>query len=951
MGTGRHAPADRRGNGDSWKRLLRRVGIDFYAGEAIPAILLFSSFLLSYTFQYTVKSVRQATFIDALGAARLPYVYLLVALCSYPILRLYSRFSDRLSAHAMITTTCTMIAASLGLFWWLFGFSWTWVPLAFYIWVTILFVLISSQLWSYANHLFQPRQAKRLFGFIGAGGLLGSVAGGQVARLATMLTGTRDALLVAAVLILGIIGLIYPIRRRQPAADARAHRTVHLEEERPAGGLAAIRSSRQLQLISALLVVGVMVAQIVDLQFNWAVESVTGSLDQRTVFYGNVFSVMGISAFIFQLLFAARIHRTRGVGFSTKVLPSTVFLGTGALLAVATFGPSAVIVAALALKISENGLRYSFDQSTRELLFLPVPAELRRKTKVFIDVFVQRGAKGLAALLLLPVTFGLITALQASWISLVLIVVWLYVAAAASKEYVRSFRRSLRQRAIDTDLPINVADVTTLEILVQSLGSSDPRQVLHSLDILASHDRHYLVPPLLLHHDDAEVRLKTLKILGKAEREDALHLIERRLNDESPDVQAEAVRVLARLRNEDACEMMLPRLLDADPRVRGTAIASLIGHGNEAMHDEATSTLREMLSDSSAEIRIEAAKALGAIGEPEFQAELLQLLYDKDPRVVRQSIASIRNRLTGEDPTPIYLPTLISLLQNRRLKHEAREALISYGEAAVPALIHFLNDPDEGLWVRRAIPKTIARIGRPAATVALFDCLSRQSDSFLRRKLIEALALAPPRQAKHGVIVSEIESEAIRYLQTLADLYSLGSGSLSDTRGPLVEWRPGSAGPSLLEQLLAARLEEHLRNVFGLLALTHDPGHTWSAFRSITVGRADLRGHTLEYLDNALSGEIRRHVFAVIGDAPLAEKLADAERQYGIRVKSKPATLRRLLKTRLDGTTDDSYLVAAALHLVFSDKIQDLQGGVAELQDSPDPFVRETAEWVSEQIS
>ena len=83
-----------------------------------------------------------------------------------------------------------------------------------------------------------------------------------------------------------------------------------------------------------------------------------------------------------------------------------------------------------------------------------------------------------------------------------------------------------------------------------------------------------------------------------------------------------------------------------------------------------------MLSDGSTEIRVEAAKALGAIDRPEFRAELLQLLYDQEPVVVRQSIAAIRNRLTGGEPTPIYLPTLISLLQNRRLKHEAREALV-----------------------------------------------------------------------------------------------------------------------------------------------------------------------------------------------------------------------------------------------------------------------------------
>ena len=46
-------------------------------------------------------------------------------------------------------------------------------------------------------------------------------------------------------------------------------------------------------------------------------------------------------------------------------------------------------------------MRYSLEQATRELLFLPVPSQARVKAKAFIDVFVQRGAKGMAALLLL----------------------------------------------------------------------------------------------------------------------------------------------------------------------------------------------------------------------------------------------------------------------------------------------------------------------------------------------------------------------------------------------------------------------------------------------------------------------------------------------------------------------------------------------------------------------
>ena len=107
-----------------------------------------------------------------------------------------------------------------------------------------------------------------------------------------------DLWIMAAAVVLGIVVLIYPLRKRRSASDSPGKKKADDDESR-AGGLALIRGSRQLQLISALLVVGVIVAQVVDLQFNWAVQSVTGSLDQRTVFYGNVFSVMGIAAFLF----------------------------------------------------------------------------------------------------------------------------------------------------------------------------------------------------------------------------------------------------------------------------------------------------------------------------------------------------------------------------------------------------------------------------------------------------------------------------------------------------------------------------------------------------------------------------------------------------------------------------------------------------------------------------
>ena len=101
-------------------------------------------------------------------------------------------------------------------------------------------------------------------------------------------------------------------------------------------------------------------------------------------------------------------------------------------LLTAIAGSPLMISAAWFLKISEAGLRYSLDQATRELLFQPVPAHQRPQAKAMIDVFVQRLAKGAAAILLLTVTFGVVSVPHIGWFSLVLIVVWLVLIGMIS---------------------------------------------------------------------------------------------------------------------------------------------------------------------------------------------------------------------------------------------------------------------------------------------------------------------------------------------------------------------------------------------------------------------------------------------------------------------------------------------------------------------------------------
>jgi ATP:ADP antiporter, AAA family len=946
--------------GSRWRAFVSRLGIDFRGGELAPALLLFLVFFLLITFQYTTKSVRQSTFINSLGAEKLPYVYLFIALASYPVLRLYSRLADRMRRHDLIAATCFFTALTMAGFWWLYQFSWPWVAFAFYVWISITVVLLVSQFWSFSNNMLDPRQAKRLFGFIGAGGLLGGIAGGQVARFATAAVGTRYALLVASVLLFIVTAVIFLIHRFHPVEEKRVGGAAGLAKLDVArGGFELLRKSKHLRGVALIMLLTVVVAQIVDLQFNWAVQRATTTLDQRTAFFGNFYSVIGIMAFAFQLFFTARIHRTVGVGVGMRVLPFTMAIGTIALLVAGAALPELLLAAALVLKVGENGVRYSLDQATRELLFLPIPSRARLKAKAFIDVFVQRGAKGVAALLLLPVTFNILTPVDVGWLSLVLIGGWLVATLSVKRHYVESFREGLKKQAGGESAALDLSDATALELVMQSLGSREPRQVLHALRLLASHGRYKLVPSLLLYHEDGLVRRATLRLLAEGKRLDAIPLVERALSDDDAGVRVEAVSVLALLRERDACSLMLPYLGAADPGLTAAAVTCLTNHGSDEMKERARLALGTLMASESSAGRAEAAKAIAQIDEPQYRHELLLLLGDREPDVVLEAVAAVRHRVLRCGANPFYLPSLVAQLNERKLKHEVRRALVAHGEAAIPPLIHFMNSDEERPWVRRALPKTIGMIGGEAAATALAESIVVARDPFLLQKLIEALCALraddPGLTIDPALIQSAVTMEGERHFRSLAALLSLGwarGGNGTLVVGGVSRYGPDDL-PALLEQLLNGRAAQTLRNVFGLLELQYERQHVRDAWRSLASGDAALRGHALEYLDNLLSPALRRIVMPMIDDHPLSVRMEAARKLFGITLDSRDDTLVRLVESSLDGDSESAGLAAAALYEIYTGRETRLYPRITafESDERTDSFVRETAGWVTARIA
>ena len=168
--------------------------------------------------------------------------------------------------------------ALLVVFWVLFQTGNWMVAAGFYFFGLIMGILLISQFWTLANEIYDARQAKRLFGFIGGGASLGGIAGSSLLTFATGVFGTNNLLLVSAAL-LGVAALlVLTIEARSHGVAARRHR--HRPAKRRASaaprrcGCCASRGTcRSSRWSSPSAAIG---ADLIEQQLNMAAEAFKG---------------------------------------------------------------------------------------------------------------------------------------------------------------------------------------------------------------------------------------------------------------------------------------------------------------------------------------------------------------------------------------------------------------------------------------------------------------------------------------------------------------------------------------------------------------------------------------------------------------------------------------------------------------------------------------------------
>src|SRR5262245_39616895 len=183
------------------KTFLKRILTPFVQlreDESITLLLMFSYSFFAMAGYNVVKPATRSQFIDKLGAGNLPYVLLATGLLMGFVIQGYNKAMAILPRRYVFPGTQLVMAGLLLTFWGLFQTGQTWVSVAFYFWGALAGSLLISQFWTLANDIYDPRQAKRLFGFIGGGSSLGGMVGAALAGRLARPIGTENLLLVSS---------------------------------------------------------------------------------------------------------------------------------------------------------------------------------------------------------------------------------------------------------------------------------------------------------------------------------------------------------------------------------------------------------------------------------------------------------------------------------------------------------------------------------------------------------------------------------------------------------------------------------------------------------------------------------------------------------------------------------------------------------------------------------
>ncbi len=929
--------------------MLSRL-VDIRPGEGKRALLACACLLLVIASYTMVKSVRDALFLSKFGLTQLSLIGIGLALAIGFIISMYLRFTAGVERNRLMLGTNAVVVSSLVLIW--LGlitgtdFLDRLLPWVLYIWSSIFGVFLVMQFWLLAQRLFDPREAKRLFGVVGAGAILGGVSGGFLSRSLAGVLGAPNLLLVASVMLVVevvLIFMVWPLRRTEevkPGQEKKENKED--KEDKPKGGLSTLKENRVVRLLAFALLLGTVATTLLDFQFKGIVKDVLSKEPDPAAamagYFGTLYAGLSVASFLVQTVFTSGILRRFGVGVGLMLLPVSL-AGGSALILFHTLIPlaGARLFSASAAKVAEGGLRFSIDKASMELMWLPVPPNIKERGKSFVDTVVDRLGTGLTGFIWLGLAaIGLDAPGKIHLVSIavgVLVLVWLFILLGARGAYLGALRDAISQRRLDLDdSSLNLVDPNAVAPLRDMLVSGDPREALFALHMLEHYKGPLVELEMALDRGDPAVCREVLRFATRRQAPQYRQAAARCLTHEDDRVREAAVFYL-HTTAPTGSDPLLEELADGDevnPHIVDVIRLGVPAHAVAAVAriEKALAEQGDDEDDEDVARRLSMIRILGGAPADMAAALLAAPLTNDDLRVARTAI-----KAAGRAQAVRLIPQLCELLQHTRLRHSASAALRDMGSAAAEHLVKLLHDGQLSGPALRAAIRLLGSSGEAASVPPLVELLAKEDFNDTHNALRALVRLSKKIQAPLDGEQGELVRVRLdRELGTLyRDLLFLDRGSWADLR----EAPPPD---DLLGAALAQRADDRMERIFHMVSLvrrdedTYTPEDMGAAFGSVRSPLKSVRASSIEFLDNVLPGRFSQRLMPLLESAG-SKRFHTAADQAGYTPVKRPELLRSLLDEQ------DTVLQAVAAWTVGTDGKEELRGAVAPLLANADPQV------------
>ena len=870
-----------------------------------------------------VKPTASALFLSEYGAVGLPYMFLATAVLAAVVSTVYSAALRRYSllrVSLVSIIVCFLILLGCASFVRLPPARPT-VAVVLYLWTALFGVLAASQFWMMASFIFDVRQAKRLFGLIGAGAIAGGIAGGYITTLLAREIGMRNLIILAAALLVPCLVLTAVIWRRYVARKQSVvarKRKVSAASEAPHR---LILESKHLLLLCGIVALSVTAAKLVDYQFSVLAAERYGDQDRLAAFFGFWYSTFNIVALVIQLVLTHRV--VQGLGVSGALLFLPIGLGLGAIVMLFIPGLSAATLS----RSVDGSLKQSLSRASVEMLFLPLDEDTKKRVKTYIDVFIDSLAGGLGGILLIGFTQVLgFSAPAISWCVLVLVVGWLVSVVLIREEYIEAFRAQLshlKPKEHRNRLKSNHRKVMAsfLQVLEEGQMSTHEKQLLYVLERTDDiRDETFREPVRrLLTHPSASVRARALRSLYLQPGAELLEEVVPLLDDPEVQVRSAAYDYLFSRPEAVGREVLEPLLESNEVATAGPALVSVAtetAHNDFARREwgvgKRLRTRIRQLSRLPPEERSDwylyLLQAAGRSNTATGRAFIQRCLLREDEQILRYAILA-----AGESLHEDLIVPLLHLIVEPRLRPLVINALVQYQAGLLSIIPGLIRSGELSLAEVRRLPAVLEKIDRQQSVDILLGLIERHfpHDLPLRMEVLRALNAVrrdfPRRTIPTKWAYRNIVAEARLYDSQQRRL-SVQSVLLQFTRSA-EELAYREAYTSLLRQ----RMGGTFNRLFRLLGMRYPPADIIPVHLALNSDKESIQVSGIEFLDNLLELSLKRLIIPLLDRR---QRQVDEQKHAYVDIdlprlrRQEFKSLRRTLRGR------DTALKVAALRLV-----------------------------------